>query len=460
MSNVISISGGDIRQTARALVLDGLTQLADRKNVPLTPALCEVLADGVLQRMDITALCQLAARDERGLTVMVREADAELDATVLARMWSLVALFEGGKDINDPVVRATGGTILEKFTAGLPKQGFARWPDPMQLVADHYSNVPRGPIVGVAPDGTVLTRWWLGLTDLHRDPKEGPANIEQRDGRLIEEYWFKGQLHRPHEDGPAMIYTHYKDFDLSGEEYFENGKWHRPSHLGPAVTHRDRKGEVVMELYIEHGQLHRDPSAGPAWWHVRDARTERDAGRPCTEIKYYVRGQLHRDEKNGPALITRDNETGVLVAEEYRRDDHFFREKGPAVIERSPEGVLTFELYRGSDGFRGASEGPSVLLQAQILRETVCVVAQRCRPLHGTASVRLQRRRRGGPDNGRDSLTTACGQPSRGLPVVGTRVRQCLPDARRSAGGGAAQPAPQRLAQGHAPAMGHWSGVG
>jgi hypothetical protein len=337
MGDVISISGRDIRQAARAFVLGGLTQLADRKNVPLTPALSDTLAEGVLARMDMAALCQLVGQHEAGLTVMVREANAELDASMLMRLWELIALFERKTDFTDPAVRATGAAIMEKFTASAPEQGFTRWPDSMQLVAGHYAGVPRGPIVETRDDGARFTTYWLGRK-LHRDPKDGPAmhcvwgEIEGW------EYWVRGQLHRSHEDGPAMIYTHYKDFDLSGEEYFENGKRHRPSHLGPAVTHRDRNGEVVMEFYIEHGQLHRDPSDGPAWWNVIDARTDRSAERPCTEIKYYERGQLQRDSNEGPALAKRDNETGVLVVEEYWRDGGFHREDGPAFIERSPEG--------------------------------------------------------------------------------------------------------------------------
>lgn len=361
MSEVFTISGQNLHGSARAAVMDGFTSLSEMKNVPLNPALREALAEGVLQRMDFASLYQLAGQEEQGLTAMVREVDAELNATVLARMWHLIALFEGKNDFNDPAVRATARVIIDKFMATLPKQGAARWPDPMQLVADHYATVPRGPIVETESNGTVLTTYWLDRKP-HRDPGDGPAVRWTRGQKEGCEYWVNGQLHRPHEDGPAMIYTHYKKFELSGEEYFENGKWHRPSELGPAVTHWDRKGEPVMILYHENGQLHRDPKQGPAWWHIHDARTGRNAARPFTEIRYCVRGQPHRDEKDGPAWIKRDNQTGVLVTEEYWRDGYLYRENGPAIIERSPEGAVRYEAYWRGERYRDASEGPATIV--------------------------------------------------------------------------------------------------
>jgi len=159
-----------------------------------------------------------------------------------------------------------------------------------------------------------------------------------------------------------MIYTHYKKFDLSGEEYFEHGKWHRPSKLGPAVTHWDRNGEPVMVIYYEDGLHHRDPKQGPAFWHIHDGRTDPEARRPFTEIRYCVRGVFHRDEKDGPALIKRDNETGVLTTEEYWRDGYFHREKGPAIIHRSPEGAVFYEAYWRGERYRHASEGPGTIV--------------------------------------------------------------------------------------------------
>jgi hypothetical protein len=262
---------------------------------------------------------------------------------------------------SDPAVLAVTSQIVKKVEAHLADKTCVHWPDLGALVLSHYAGKPRGPTVGVREDGTVCTRWWLGMCDFHRDPKEGPANIEEKGERRLEEYWVEGRLHRPHADGPAMIYTHYKKFDLSGEEYFEHGKWHRPSELGPAVTHWDRKGEAVMLLYCENGQHHREPKQGPAWWQIHDARTDRLAIRPFTEIRYCVRGQPHRDENDGPAWIRRDNETGVAVVEEYWRDGHFYRKGGPAIIERTPEGIVTHEAYWRGERMRDPGEGPSAI---------------------------------------------------------------------------------------------------
>jgi hypothetical protein len=56
--------------------------------------------------------------------------------------------------------------------------------------------------------------------------------------------------------------------------------------------------------------------------------------RPRTEIKYFVRGQLHRDGEDGPAVIVFDNETGVIVEEQYWRDGKRHRSGRPAYIRR------------------------------------------------------------------------------------------------------------------------------
>lgn len=159
-----------------------------------------------------------------------------------------------------------------------------------------------------------------------------------------------GKLRRPHEDGPATISTHYAKVDLSGEEYFEHGKWHRPSYLGPAVTHCDRSGNPVMLIYYENGGYHRDPKEGPAWWHVRDTRTNNDVTGSIAEMRYCVRGELHRDEGDGPAVIVVDNATGVVVEEQYWRNGWRHRENGPALIERAPDGAITYEAYWHGQG--------------------------------------------------------------------------------------------------------------
>jgi hypothetical protein len=210
------------------------------------------------------------------------------------------------------------------------------------------------------PDGSLLTVYCLD-GNLHRDPKDGPARVIEKGERHIEQYWVNGRLHRPYAAGPAMTYTHYENFDLSGEEYFEDGKWHRPSELGPAVTHRARTGEPVMLLHFEQGDLHRDPAQGPAWWHIHDARTNRNVERPYTEERYCVHGRIHRDPREGPAIKWLDNETGVLIAEEFWCNGHMHREDGPSLIHRTHEGVVTHEAYHRNGQCRDTREGASMI---------------------------------------------------------------------------------------------------
>jgi hypothetical protein len=386
---------GDTYKLAQASISATLSGMARLKNVPLSPEQADNAATALLEQMGSARMHDLAGDEELAAQRRSKAASDHLDIVAISRLMCIVMSIEGKHDANDPAVQAVTQEILSRFEASLVHVEWTHWPDLDALAVRYYGCKPRGPTVVVQGDGTVHTRWWLGAYDLHRDPKEGPAYIEEKGARRVEEYWVKGQLHRPpsdgpafvltddrnngtgprrieeyyvegelhrpHQDGPAMIYTHYQKFDVSGEEYFENGKWHRPSELGPSVTHWDRTGEPVMILYHENGELHRDPKEGPAWWHVHDARTDREAARPFTEIRYCVRGQFHRDEKDGPALIHRDNETGVLVTEEYRRDGKAYREGGPSIIHRWPNGNVSFESYWHGEGFRDVCRGPSTI---------------------------------------------------------------------------------------------------
>ena len=276
--------------------------MAVLKNVPLSPEERDEAAGVLSAQMHWVQVQELTGLD--GLAARNWAVNAHLDMIAVARLMGVIRDIEGKDDISDPVVTAVTQEIVARLDAGLACRECVHWPNLAALAMSHYAGKPRGPTVGVREDGTVCRRWWLGV-DFHRDPNEGPANIEEKGTRRVEEYWMKGQLHRPptdgpayiltdgtndgkgarrieeywvdgqlhrpHQDGPAMVYTHYKKFDVSGEEYFECGKWHRPSELGPAVTHWDRNGEPVMVIYYENGEHHRDPKEGPAWWHIRDS---------------------------------------------------------------------------------------------------------------------------------------------------------------------------------------------
>jgi hypothetical protein len=396
MDDFFPAVGGSIDEAARASLTEALANMAVLKNVPLSPEELDEAAGLLFTQMDWAQVHDLTGLD--GLAARGWAVNGHLDMIAVARLKGIITCIEGKNDIDDAVVTAVALEIVSKLDAALANTQCVHWPNLAVLAMTHYAGKPRGPTVGAREDGTVCTRWWLGV-EFHRDAKEGPANIEEKGSLRIEEYWVKGQLHRPpadgpaivvtddgndgncplrveeywvegqlhrlHQDGPAMFYTHYKKFDLSGEEYFEHGKWHRPSELGPAVTHWDRNGEPQMAIYYEDGVHHRDPSVGPAWWQIRDSRTDRTGERPCTEIRYCVRGQPHRDERDGPAWIKRDNETGVLTTEEYWRDGYLYREHGPAIIHRSPEGAVFYEAYWRGRNYRDASEGPGTIVYGE-----------------------------------------------------------------------------------------------
>jgi hypothetical protein len=338
---------------ARASVSQAVAYMSTLKNVPLSAgqrdSFVKLITEPGWPYGDVNDPAQRMAA-----------ISAQLDLLAAARLMEIISGIEGNTGTEDAVVNATVDHIVREVEARQASTALRHWPDLMALVTMHYAGKVRGPTVGVCKDGTICTRYWKGLL-MHRDPREGPANVEVLGDRRLEEYFVDGEAHRPHEDGPAKIYTHYRDFDLSGEEYWEHGKLHRPAELGPAVAHRDLKGEPVMRLYFENGESHRDPSQGPAWWEIHDARTDRDALRPFVEERYCVRGQAHRDEKDGPACVETDVATGVITREEYRRDGRAYSESGPSIVDRRPDGTLYFESYCHDERFRDTREGPSTI---------------------------------------------------------------------------------------------------
>ena len=194
--------GGSIDETARASLTEALANMAVLKNVPLSPAELDEAARVLLSQMDSLQIHQFAGSE--GPAARSRAVNALLDVTAVARLMGIVRDIEGKDDINDPVVTAVTQEIVARLDAGLASKECAHWPNPGVLVMTHYAGKPRGPTVGVREDGTVCTRWWLGL-DFDRDPQEGPANIEEKGALRVEEYWVKGQLHRPPADMPIPI---------------------------------------------------------------------------------------------------------------------------------------------------------------------------------------------------------------------------------------------------------------
>lgn len=109
-------------------------------------------------------------------------------------------------------------------------------------------------------------------------------------------HYEKGILHRPIEDGPAVIYpSGRKEWYVNGElvhllsasgdqEFYKQGRLHRED--GPAVI----CANDTKKWYID-GKLHRED--GPAITY------------PSGHKEYYKQGLLHRED--GPAIIYADD---------------------------------------------------------------------------------------------------------------------------------------------------------
>ncbi len=191
-------------------------------NIELTADTPAAIADAVLGKMELAAICRLVAGDLETARAALRDVAGRLDAVAILGLMYLVAAVEE-KDIHDPLVAATTVTILEGINAKRDKTKLPVWPDPVETVRLYYASTPRGPLVTTFEDGAVCTTYWLNGA-LHRDPNDGPAWHRKDAAGEQWQYILHGQCDRDAAVGPAIIYTQYDGKPVAGEEYFRDGK--------------------------------------------------------------------------------------------------------------------------------------------------------------------------------------------------------------------------------------------
>ncbi|MEM1149524.1 MAG: hypothetical protein AAGI03_03070 [Pseudomonadota bacterium] len=156
----------------------------------------------------------------------------------------------------------------------------------------------------------------------YEDPVNGPET---------QEIWRKnGELHR--DDGPALI-TRDASQKTVRQEWYREGQLHRDD--GPAVLIQNEF--VNAEEWYENGLLHR-------YWHPAKLSRSIHTGILTQEV-YYLKGEEHRTD-SGPSRTYRDNDTGVIEYQSWRRYGKLHRTDGPAEIERDPyTGEITMARF-------------------------------------------------------------------------------------------------------------------
>ena len=192
---------GDVSAALRQAV----ARMAALKNVDLSDDQCAMIAAGVAapefpvalhpgdQVKDIAALL-LPPQGREPLPETLATLNDYLDTVAVGRLIHMTAEIER-KDKLDPAVTALVSSIVQTAKMDTPGTHCFRWPDLHALLRHCYATTLRGPYVGMREDGAKVTTHWLG-SRLHRDPKEGPASIEERGARRIEQYCVEGKLHR------------------------------------------------------------------------------------------------------------------------------------------------------------------------------------------------------------------------------------------------------------------------
>jgi hypothetical protein len=125
-----------------------------------------------------------------------------------------------------------------------------RWPDPAEVAATLLVQQKCIQIAGMNEDGGSIVMWGRFRR------VEAAREVSPLGWIMISE------LHRPPEDGPALIrhYTNEAGVMVRVTEYHWQGKVHRPSCDGPALLETDADGQNLRECHVEHGEPVGDPS--------------------------------------------------------------------------------------------------------------------------------------------------------------------------------------------------------
>lgn len=265
----------------------------------------------------------------RGPTVAVRE-----DGTVVTRWWKGLELHRDPSD-GPASIEVRGRYRREEYwVEGKRHRPWAN--GPAIVITDDIEGMQRRE-----------EAWWFE-GQRHRPHTEGPALTTTHYGDNFnlsgEEYFEHGRCHRPSDLGPAA--THW---DRTGrktlEQFMEGGELHRDPKEGPAEfyirnpsTLKGAEDDVSVTCYCVRGETHRDEEDGPAFT-VQDNVT----GVLLREL-YDRHGRGYR--KHGPTIIERSS-NGQILFQAWCRELGFSQDpsKGPATIGYDPETGVTTELF-------------------------------------------------------------------------------------------------------------------
>jgi hypothetical protein len=233
----------------------------------------------------------------------------------------------------------------------------------------------------------------------HRE--DGPAVITLNHDGTIEEKWFKnGEEYTPHghdvmkwarlkaeQGGPLWVPPEQRRPDGpngatqvlihpdTGVRFYEAhhnllGQLDRAD--GPSQTIRNQQtGATLLLAHHKDGLHHREGGAAVEWFHIKTGRSIERLwmleGKPANpDGPAIVRGNDDRTytgfAQDGRILHGRtiDNETGVVLFENDRRNDGT---KAPTTTQRERDGQVIFQEWRDSRYNQHRDEGPAVVAE-------------------------------------------------------------------------------------------------
>ncbi len=240
---IIPFPARNIFETSRLVFASVISALAKHRNVCIPDDGVELLANqavGLMERSDHDRLQQQepdALARAAGLTAQL------IEAWWVAQVRSLMiqAISEHFQIGN---AESVADAIKAQVTDWFSYTENGRWPDPAEVAATMLVQQQSIELSAVDDEGLAIFVWGRFRR------VEAAREVSPLGWIMISE------LHRPPEDGPALIrhYTNEAGVMVRVTEYRWQGKVHRPSCDGPALLETDEDGQILRECYVEHGE--------------------------------------------------------------------------------------------------------------------------------------------------------------------------------------------------------------
>jgi hypothetical protein len=131
--------------------------IADKKNVALEDAGCEIVAETVLKKLRARDIAGLLTLRPVALVRAAQSINRQVDRIAAGRIACLLALVSGEENPDPAVMLGRGERLIELLAvANRPENYCHRWPDPADAVREHLQFKDVGSVAISLPEHTAI----------------------------------------------------------------------------------------------------------------------------------------------------------------------------------------------------------------------------------------------------------------------------------------------------------------